>query len=198
MDGDTTDSNLEQRSLEERIAALEGELQSLRQKVEVSSVRNAMSIIVFSGDLDHTMAALILATGGAAMGLDVNLFFTFWGTSLLRKDCPQSPAKHFLQRAFGAMLPKTATSLPLSRMNFCGMGSKMMQRLMKIYKTPNVRELMQVAAESNVKFSVCRMSMDLMGIKEEELMKFDGVDYCYCGVAGFLEQSERGMYTLFI
>jgi peroxiredoxin family protein len=181
--------------LASRVSELESQLSELK-KTQLSGVEEKMTLIIFSGEMDRVMAALILATGAVAMGLEVSLFFTFWGTSVLKKPGPQARGKLFLQKLFGWMMPQGPSKLPLSKLNFAGMGPAMMGKLMAHYNTATIPELLDLAQESDVKFYICRMSMDLMGIKEEELLPIKGLDYC--GVAAFLNHSDRAMHTFFI
>jgi peroxiredoxin family protein len=172
------------------------EFDSLKDKIEkIPQTQDKLSLIVFSGDMDKVMASFIIATGAAAMGTEVTLFFTFWGTSVLKKSEPQKRDKLFLQKMFGWMMPKGSKKLPLSKMNFCGAGPKMMNMLMKKYNTASISELLEVAQDCDINFYICQMSMDLMGIKKDELLPIKNLDYC--GVAKFLEISDGGK-TLFI
>jgi len=178
------------------LESLKKEINDLKDKVQkVPENKDQLAIIVFSGDMDKVMASLIIATGAAAMGTEVTLFFTFWGTSVLKKDAPQKKEKLLLQKMFGWMMPKGPKKLPLSKMNFCGAGPKMMNVLMKKYNTASISELIEVAEESEIQFYICQMSMDLMGIKKEEIQPIKNLSYC--GVAKFLEISDGGK-TLFI
>ncbi len=186
----------ESSSLGARLDTLEREISSLRGKLSETELQEKLTIIVFSDEMDKAMVALNLATGGAAMGMEVNLFFTFWGTSILKKKGPQSGGKLFLQKMFGFMLPKGPEKLPLSKMNFAGMGPVMMKSLMKKFNTPSLPDLLQLAQECGVNFYICQMSMELMGIKEDELMEIEGLSYV--GVASFLEMADRGKFTLLV
>ncbi|SFG71856.1 Peroxiredoxin family protein [Desulfotomaculum arcticum] len=153
------------------------------------------TIIVFSGDLDKVMAAFIIANGAAAMGDDVTLFFTFWGLNALRK--PENVAttkKSFLQWMFGKMMPRGADKLGISKMNFGGMGATMMKMVMKQQNVTSLPELIQTAKDQGIKMIACTMSMDVMGIREEELM--DGLEYA--GVATYLGEADEANVNLFI
>jgi len=186
----------EDSSLGARLDTLEREISSLGKRLSETELQEKLTIIVFSDEMDKAMVALNLATGGAAMGMEVNLFFTFWGTSILKKKGPQSGGKLFLQKMFGFMLPKGPEKLPLSKMNFAGMGPVMMKSLMKKFNTPSLPDLLQLAEECGVNFYICQMSMELMGIKEDELMEIEGLSYV--GVASFLEMADRGKFTLLV
>ena len=154
------------------------------------------TIIVFSGDLDKVMAAFIIANGAAAMGDDVTMFFTFWGLNTLRKaeKVQVKTKKSFLQAMFGWMMPRGAEKLGISKMNFGGMGAPMMKMVMKQQNVTSLPELIQTAKEQGIKMIACTMSMDVMGIREEELM--DGLEYA--GVATYLGEADEANVNLFI
>jgi len=157
-------------------------------------MENKKTIIVFSGDLDKAMAAFIIATGAAAMGDDVTMFFTFWGLNILRKAKKVQVKKDFLERMFGAMMPRGPEKLGLSKMNFGGLGTKMMRYIMKKKNVNTLTELMENARALGVKMIACTMSMDVMGIKKQELI--DGIEYA--GVATYLGEADEANVNLFI
>ncbi|HOT23940.1 MAG TPA: DsrE/DsrF/DrsH-like family protein [Thermoleophilia bacterium] len=154
------------------------------------------TIILFSGDFDRAMAALIIANGAAAMGDDVTIFCTFWGLSILRK--PEKPSadsrKSVLQRAFGAMMPRGTKKLGLSKMNFAGAGAPLMRKAAKDAGGMSLEELFATAREQGVKFIACTLSMDILGFKKEELI--DGIEYA--GVASYLGEADEANVNLFI
>ncbi len=152
------------------------------------------TIIVFSGDLDKAMAAMIIASGAAAMGNAVTLFFTFWGLNLLRKPEPVRVKKNLLEALFGWMMPRGARRATLSKLHLGGMGTAMMKYVMRTKRVATPDELMQQAREMGVKFIACAMSMDVMGIKPEELI--DGVEIG--GVATYLGSADEANVNLFI
>ncbi len=152
------------------------------------------TIIVFSGDLDKVLASFIIANGAAAMGRNVTMFFTFWGLTALRKPKKQRVKKTFMEAMFGAMLPRGSKKLKISRMNMAGMGTAMMKKIMKGKRVDSLEELIQKAMEQGVKIVACTMSMDVMGIKEEELIK--GVELG--GVGAYLGDAEESNVNLFI
>jgi peroxiredoxin family protein len=152
------------------------------------------TIVVFSGDLDKAMAAMIIASGAAAMGNEVTLFFTFWGLNLLRKPEPVSVKKNILEAMFGWMMPRGARRATLSKMHMGGMGTAMMKYVMKTKNVATPEALMQDAMDMGVKFIACSMSMDVMGIKAEELI--DGVEIG--GVATYLGSADEANVNLFI
>jgi NADPH-dependent 2,4-dienoyl-CoA reductase/sulfur reductase-like enzyme/peroxiredoxin family protein/rhodanese-related sulfurtransferase/TusA-related sulfurtransferase len=155
---------------------------------------NAKTMVVFSGDLDKVIAAFIIANGAAAMGSKVTLFFTFWGLNALRRDGGAKVKKTLVERMFGFMMPRGARKLKLSNMHMAGMGAAMIKGIMKKKNVASLPELIASAQASGVRLVACSMSMDLMGIKREELI--DGVDEG--GVALFLNSAEQSNMSLFI
>lgn len=160
----------------------------------VEPAEKEKTIIVFDGDMDKAIAAFIIATGSAAMGNKVNMFFTFWGLNVIRKPNKIRVKKDFIGRMFGAMLPRGASKLGLSKMNFGGAGSKMMKGVMKKKGIASLEELIQDAIDAGIKMTACQMSMDVMGITKEELL--DGVEVG--GVATMLNDNDRSNMNLFI
>ena len=150
------------------------------------------TIVVFSSDFDKVMAAFVIANGALAMGSEVTMFFTFWGLNALRKPKSGPIKKNFIETMFGFMMPKGAEKLALSKMNMGGMGLQMIKGIMKEKNVASLTELIQSARASGAKLVACSMSMDLMGIKKEELL--DGVEAG--GVAMYLENAERGNVNL--
>jgi peroxiredoxin family protein len=196
-------------SIEARLAALEAEMRSLSQAslaqsaqldstvelVKGAGQQEKLSLIVFSGSLDRLIAAFVLATGAAAMGMQVSMFFTFWGTAALRKQ-NVSVKKTLLERMFGWMLPKGVKKLPLSQMNMAGGGPAMIRYIMKKNGVASVEEMIELSKELGVEMNVCTMSMDLLGMKPDELIDYPGKSYC--GVAKFLETAAPGKITMLL
>ena len=156
--------------------------------------RDGKTIIVFSGDFDKVMASFIIANGAAAMGREVTMFFTFWGLTALRKQEKQKVDKSFMERMFGAMLPRGVNKLGLSRMNMGGMGTAMMKKIMNDKNVNSLEALVKKAIAQGVHIMACTMSMDVMGIKPEELI--DGVEMA--GVGTYLGSAEDSNVNLFI
>jgi peroxiredoxin family protein len=154
------------------------------------------TIILFSGDFDKVMAALIIANGAAAMGDEVTIFCTFWGLNILRKTekVETKDKKSTLQSMFGKMMPKGTKKLGLSKMNFAGAGSPMMRKATKDAGGMSLEELFDSAVEQGVKFIACTLSMDILGFKEEELI--DGIEFA--GVAAYLGEADEANVNLFI
>lgn len=157
---------------------------------------DSATIVVFSNDLDRAMAAFIIATGLASLGVKVSMFFTFWGLSVLRRDPPPpNQAKDFLSAMLGFMLPRGASKLALSRMHFLGLGTAAMKLVMARKHVASLPELMRQAHAMGVRFVACDMAMDLLGIKREELI--DEVDEL-AGVGAFAALTHQARTTLFL
>ncbi|WP_053365234.1 DsrE/DsrF/DrsH-like family protein [Bacillus sp. FJAT-27245] len=152
------------------------------------------TIILFSGDYDKAMAAYIIANGAAAYDHEVTIFHTFWGLNALRKDEPIQAKKSFMEKMFGWMMPRGADKLGLSKMNFAGMGPKMIKEVIKKHNAMPLPQLIEMAREQDIKLIACTMTMDLLGLKEEELL--DNIEYA--GVAAYLADAEDGNVNLFI
>ncbi len=152
------------------------------------------TMVVFSGDLDKALAAFIIANGAASMGHKVTMFFTFWGLNILRKDNPPAVKKNFIERMFGFMMPRGAKKLNLSQMHMAGAGTEMIKMIMKQKNVDSLPVLIETAQQNGVRILACQMSMDLMGIKKDELL--DGVEVA--GVATFVASSDESNATLFI
>jgi NADPH-dependent 2,4-dienoyl-CoA reductase/sulfur reductase-like enzyme/peroxiredoxin family protein/rhodanese-related sulfurtransferase/TusA-related sulfurtransferase len=156
---------------------------------------NDKTMVVFSGDLDKTIASFIIANGALAMGRKVTMFFTFWGLNALRKPEKVSGlGKNLIEWAFGWMMPRGSRQMALSRMSMGGIGGALIRGIMKNKNVPALEEMMASAIKGGAKIVACQMSMDLMGIRREELI--DGIQVG--GVASYLEASEQADNNLFI
>ena len=153
------------------------------------------TIIVFSGEFDKVMAAFVIANGAAAMDDEVTMFFTFWGLNALRKDAhvPTS-GKSTLQKMFGAMMPRGPKKLTMSHMNFAGAGPVLMKRMMRANNVMSIDEMIATAKEQDIKMIACTMSMDVMGLRADELI--DGLEFA--GVATYLGEADEANVNLFI
>ncbi|SNS75151.1 CoA-disulfide reductase [Anaerovirgula multivorans] len=167
---------------------------SSSQESIINANKDAATMVVFSGDLDKALASFIIASGAASMGKKVTLFFTFWGLNILRKDSSPKVRKDFLEKMFGWMMPKGPKKLPISKMNMGGMGPKMIQHVMKRKNVDSLETLIKNAMDMDVNIVACAMSMDIMGIKAEELI--DGVEIG--GVATYLGETQDANLNLFI
>lgn len=157
--------------------------------------RKDTTLIVFSEDMDKALAAFVVANGGKAMGGDVTMFFTFWGLNVLRKEHPPKVSgKTFMDKMFGTFMPRGIGALPLSKMHFGGMGTAMMKGRMASKQLPNLPDLLKSAQDAGIRLVACSMSMEAMGIRQEELL--DGVEIG--GVADMLAAARSSSATLFI
>lgn len=152
------------------------------------------TLICFSDNLDRAIATFILANGAAATGGKVSIFFTFWGLNVIKKKHGLAVKKTFTEKMFARMLPKSSDGLSLSKMNMMGMGSKMIRGIMKKKNIDSLESLIQQAMANGVEFIACQMTMDMMGIKKEELL--DGVTVG--GVASYMQKAEESKVNLFI
>ena len=178
---------------------IEKQLSELKSRIEVLDKKTTepkVSMIVFSGDLDKVLASFVIATGSVAMGMEVVMFFTFWGTPVLRDKNKRVGGKDTMGKMFGTMLPKGTGAVKLSQMNMGGMGTAMMKSLMKKKNVASLEQMLEMAEELGVKIYVCEMSMDLMGFKRDEMIDYNGLEFC--GVAKFLEEANNSRIQLFI
>lgn len=152
------------------------------------------TLVVFSGDLDKAIASFIIANGAASMGKKVTMFFTFWGLNILRKHERVSTQKGFMDKMFGVMMPRGSKRLGLSKMNMLGIGGKMIRKVMKDKNVNSLEELIQSAINQGIEIVACQMSMDVMGLRKEELI--DGVKIG--GVGYYLGEAEDSNVNLFI
>ena len=164
------------------------------EDMEVVNLGNKTTIVLFSGDLDKAVAAMIIANGAKASGRDVSIFFTFWGLSALKKASKTKVKKKGIAKMFDMMLPKKAIQMPLSKMNMFGLGNKMMRYTMNSKNVDSLPTLLDTASNLGVKFIACTMSMDVMGISKEELR----TDVEYGGVAMYIAETEHANHNLFI
>lgn len=181
-----------EKDIEKRFVDLKGWVESLSK----AAPENKLVMICFSGDLDKALASFIIATGAAAMGMDVVMFFTFWGTPLLRDKKKKVGGKDLVGKMFGAMLPKGVNAVKLSKMNMGGMGTAMMKSLMKKKNVASLEDMIALAEEMGIRIFICEMSMDLMGFKREEMIAYPNLTYC--GVAKMLEEAQTSKVQFFI
>lgn len=172
-----------------RLAALEQRIDNL----EESQPDDKIALIVFSGDLDKVLAGFIIATGAAAVGQEVSMFFTFWGLSAVKKTTVLG-GKGLFEKMMAVMSPDSSESLPVSKMNYFGIGAKMLRKMMADKNVESLEQMIAMAQEMGVKMLACEMSRDVMGISDEELI--DGLEPA--GVASFLGESLSSRTNLFI
>ena len=164
------------------------------EATKTSTDEKGKTFILFSDDLDKTLATFVLANGAAATGKKVTVFFTFWGLNAIKKVRKPRVEKDFWERMFGWMLPSDSTQLALSQMNMMGIGAKMMRFLMRKKGVDSLESLRQQAIDSGVEFIACQMSMDVMGVKREELLD----EVTVGGVATYMDRAEQANVNLFI
>ena len=152
------------------------------------------TLIMFSDDLDKALVTFVLANGAAATGERTTIFFTFWGLNVIKKRFKPKTEKDIFGKMFGMMLPSSSLRLKLSKMNMFGIGSRMMRHIMKRKGIDSLESLRQQAIDNGVEFIACQMSMDVMGVKREELL--DNVTIG--GVATYMERADNANVNLFI
>jgi len=158
------------------------------------ATKNKLSMVVFSGDMDKVMAALIIATGAAASGMEVTMFFTFWGFKAIQKSGGFT-GKGLFGRMLGVMNRGGLDAIGPSRLNMGGMGRWMFKLMMKQKGASSLHDLYQMAVELGVKMMPCQMTMDVMEIDPKFFQ--DNVTPPV-GVATFLEEATESKVTLFI
>ncbi len=169
------------RELEQRLAKLEKN-------------GSQLTMVLFSGDFDKVFAAFIIATGALAMGKKVSVFVTFWGLDAIKKPSMKTAGRQLLEKMVLWMRPKGPTKLGTSKMNFGGIGPRLFRYMMGKKNIEPLPSLIELAREMGIKIIACQMSMDVMGIKKEDLI--DGIEFG--GAATFLSDSFASNTTLFI
>ena len=157
--------------------------------------KKPVTIVLFSGEMDKAIAAFVIATAAASMGLPVNIFFTFWGLNVIKKEGGLIKGQNWMQRMLNIMNYGHARRLALSRMNFLGMGPAMLKVMMKQKKVPSLKEFIETARSLGVKFYPCEMSMTVMGLKKEDFL-----DECdeVIGAVSYLAIAKESDVNLFI
>lgn len=156
-----------------------------------NEVKDKMTLILFSGELDKALAAFTLATTAASSGMDVTIFFTFWGLNLLKKNSRKPKKESWMNK----MLNMVNKGLPLSRLNMFGMGSWMMKKMMREAHMASLEDLMKLAKQLNVKYIACTTSCAVMGLGEGDLI--EGVT-SFAGAATYLAEARESKVNLFI
>lgn len=174
---------------------LSSTVQELQERLDKLEAKNSrLTMVLFSGDFDKVMAAFIIANGALAMGKEVTMFVTFWGLDALKKPEMGTAGKNFLEKMVTVMRPKGPDKLPTSKMNFGGIGPKLFHYMMGQKNVEPLSSLIDMSREFGLKIIACQMSMDVMGIKKEDLI--DGIEVG--GVAAFLSESYGSNTTLFV
>ena len=163
--------------------------------VEKIKNKGSVTIVLFSGDLDKAIAAFVISTAAASMGMAVNIFFTFWGLNVIKKKDGLIKGQNWMQKMLNIMNYGHAKKLALSKMNMVGMGPVMLKIMMSQKRVPSVQEFIQTAHALGVKFYPCEMSMTVMGLKKE-----DFVDECQdvIGAVSYLSIAKESHINLFI
>ncbi|MDH5785519.1 MAG: DsrE/DsrF/DrsH-like family protein [Chromatiales bacterium] len=172
----------------ERISRLEEELKEIRPRVP----DNKVSIILLSGDFDKAMAAFMMANGAAAMGMEVSMFFTFWGCSVIKKG-RKLKGKKFTHKLINLMLPGSAKDLAPSKMSFGGVGRKFFNYMMQ-GEMSSLEEQIEIAKEMEITFQICAPSLGLMGFDSDEWV----VPVDVCGVAAMYDTALNARTAYFI
>lgn len=152
------------------------------------------TIIVFSDDMDKALASFVIANGAVSTGKKVTMFFTFWGLNVIKKANKPPVKKDFMGKMFSLMLPSHNSKLALSKLNMLGLGSLMMKGRMASQKVDSLDQMIQSAIDNDIQMIACQMSMDIMGVKKEELLDHVIIG----GVASYLEEAEKSNLNLFI
>ena len=179
---------MEQNDLAKNVRDLETRLAKLEKN------GNHLTMVLFSGDFDKVFAAFIIATGALAMGKEVSLFVTFWGHDAIKKPIMKTEGRKLLEKMVLWMRPKGPDKLGTSKMNFGGIGPRLFRYMMGKKNVEPLPSLIAMAQEMGIKIIACQMSMDVMGIKKEDLL--DGIEVG--GVATMLSDSFSSNTTLFI
>jgi len=177
---------------------LNEQLEELKKRFDTleKGTKDQISMVIFSGDLDKLLAAMIIATGAAAYDMKVKLFFTFWAIAALRDPKKHGKGKNLIEWMLGFMHPKGSKHTKLSKMHMAGMGTAMMKGIMKKNNVASLEELIQVGGEMGVEIAICEMSMNLMGFSREEMIDYPHMTVC--GVATFLSDASESKVQLFI
>ena len=180
--------------LQEKIKNLEQELNDLKNQLsDIIQNKNKVAIVVFSGDIDRVLAAMIIATGAASFGKEVSLFFTFWGLNSIKVKRKLNN-KNLNQKLFSILNPNNFSNLPVSKMNFFGLGAMMLKSMMKNKNVSGIEDLIKIGKELGIKYIACEMSKEVLGINDDELM--EGVESG--GVSYFLSHALNSAMTIFI
>jgi peroxiredoxin family protein len=176
--------------MESRIERLEREIRLLRDEAPRT---DKATLLIFSGELDKVLAGLIIATTAASLGMEVTAFFTFWGINVLKKKRVLQ-GKGIMEKMIDVMTPAGPQGMGVSQMNMLGAGAAMLKMMMKDKDVVSADELLELAKEAEVKLIACSMTMQVMGIREAELM--EGIEVA--GAASYLQDASRSSVTLFI
>jgi peroxiredoxin family protein len=164
-------------------------------EIRRAAMPEKVTLAVFSGEMDKALAAFNIAIGAASMGMEVSMFFTFWGLNIIKKNQGPIKSRGLMRKMLNFMNRGGSNRLPLSRFHMFGLGKWMMGRLMRDAKSPSPDELIAMAHEAGVKFIACTTSMGIMGISKEAFIP--EVD-SFAGVATYLAEAKEGRVNLFV
>ncbi|MCS6915892.1 MAG: DsrE/DsrF/DrsH-like family protein [Myxococcales bacterium] len=184
------------RAVAAQLAELSQRIDSLQNQLDRLQVEDRLAMVVFSGEFDRMMAALILASTAAASGLQVELFFTFWALAALRDPSKKVRKRHVLEALMGLWLPKGLGQLKLSRMNLGGAGPALFRKIMRQKGLASPEEMLKLCEEGGVKIYICETSRQVLGFQPEECIQYAHLDCC--GAATFIERATRSRLSLFI
>jgi peroxiredoxin family protein len=157
--------------------------------------KEKLTIVMFSGELDRALSGFILATTAASMGMEVSMFFTFWGLNIIKKNEGGIRSKGLMRKMLNFINRGGSRQLKLSKFNMLGLGTWMMKKLMKDIKHPSLEELITMAHQMGVKMIPCTTSCGVMGIPEDSFRSEVG---SLAGAAYFLGEARESKVTLFI
>jgi len=157
--------------------------------------KEKLTIVVFSGELDRALAAFIVATTGASMGMDTTMFFTFWGLNIIKKNEGGIRSKGLMRKMLNFMNRGDSKRLKLSRFHMLGLGTWMMKRLMKESNVPSIEEFITMAKQMGVKLVPCSTTCGVMGLEQDS---FRSEADSIAGAAFFLNEARQSGVTLFI
>lgn len=193
MEGKILDKEKINEKLLEEVESLKKQVSSLKSEINDQKLNDHVSLIVFSGDFDKAIAAFTLATGAAAMGQDVTMFFTYWGLNIIKKE-RRYKGKSLFQKMATWMMPGNTKDLKPSQMAYGPLGAKMFRHMMK-GKAESLEALLELAQELDIKMAACTQSMEVLGIKREELID-PTMDLI--GVAAYYEEALKSKNSYFI
>ena len=156
--------------------------------------QQGLAMICYSGDLEKTWASLILATTAAASGVNTKVFITFWGLQVFVKDEKRITGDNAMQKMMSFMQRPGISHRKLSKMNFLGMGPWMMRKLAKQYKVTSPKELLEIAQAMGVEFMPCQMTMDMFGLKKEDMIDGLGDPVGAATVIGLMQGGDAPLF----
>lgn len=181
-------SDFLQQDIASRVSGMEKEFADIRERVP----DNKVSIILLSGEFDKAIAAFMMANGAVGMGMEVTMFFTFWGCTAIKKG-RKLKGKKFMHKMINLMLPGSSKDLAPSKMSFGGIGRKLFNYMMK-GEMHSLEEQIEIAKEAGITFQICSPSLGVMGFDPDEWV----VPVDVCGVAGMYETALHARTAYFI